>query len=662
MSTLLSGLRAKSLLALLVACLVALLPAGFIGWQLFDGVRNHFGEAFARNHALLNRERILAPISRELALSRRLAHSVLLRQWLRDEANAGKHRQAFLEAEGYRSDFRDQNYFLISHLSHRYYLNDREKPYSEQPRYVLQPGRADDAWFFNTMAETEDYNINVNPDLKLGVTRVWINAIVRDDRRKIGLAGTGLDLSGFLRDFVATREPGVTPMIVDRAGAIQAHPDVRLIAFGSGAGAASSPRTLDSLVATAEVPALKAALTRAEATGGVQTAWVSLDGRRQLLAIAYIPELRWHSLTAVDLAAARIVEAAWLHSALAALVALLVLLLVAYAYAVDRLVLRPLRALRQSAMALAKGDYRVELPPPGRDELGDLTQAFGSMAGRIQAHTEELEDKVRARTLALEQANRDMAASQKKISDSIDYASLIQRALLPDGQLRERLGPHHFVLWRPRDVVGGDFYLFRDGGPRYLVGVVDCAGHGVPGALMTMLARAAFDDAMDRIGIASPAALLTHADGTLRALLRESELPRGIATYMDAGLARVDREARTLRYAGAKIALYWSDGETIGEVRGERRALGHRRVGQYHDHELALEPGRTYYLVTDGFLDQAGGEAGHSLGASRFVDLLRRHAALPMAEQAEALDRALQAYRGPHAQRDDVTVLAFRID
>ena len=131
---------------------------------------------------------------------------------------------------------------------------------------------------------------------------------------------------------------------------------------------------------------------------------------------------------------------------------------------------------------------------------------------------------------------------------------------------------------------------------------------------------------------------------------------------MDVGLAYVERGARRLRYAGARISLYWSDGREVGEIKGTRRAIGDRRVGEYADREIELRPGVTYYLATDGFLDQAGGELGYGFGNTRFARLLQEHARLPMAEQAGALDDALTRYRGGLPQRDDVTILSFRFD
>jgi acetyltransferase-like isoleucine patch superfamily enzyme len=174
------GLRRKSLMALLLACLVALAPAALIGWQVLDGVREHFGRAFSDNFTQLNRQRVLAPVSRELALSQRLADSEVTRRWLRNENDPAARELFFREADGYRRDLLGGAYFIASAASGNYYFND-DKPLSEAPRYTLSPSAADDGWFYATVKSPARYNINVNPDLKLKTTKVWINVQIRED-------------------------------------------------------------------------------------------------------------------------------------------------------------------------------------------------------------------------------------------------------------------------------------------------------------------------------------------------------------------------------------------------------------------------------------------------------------------------------------------------
>ncbi|ARP91940.1 histidine kinase [Bordetella genomosp. 9] len=658
------GLRAKSLLALGLACLLALIPTALLGWHAMEQVREHFGRAYADNFALLSRQRILAPVLRELALSQRFIGSELARDWLLDEKDPAKRERFFREAEGFRDAFRSHAYFLINAASGNYYFNEAGKPLSQSPRYKLRANDPEDRWFYDSLAAKGDYNINVNPDGKLKITRVWFNVIARDNGQPLAIGGASLDLSDFLHEFVGSGEPGVTPIIIDDKGNIQAHPDPALIDYNSGAAAESGRGRIFTVIQDdAGRQALDDALRLAPGTpDAAQSIWVRMQGKRQLMAVSYVPELRWYVLAAVDLHAARIGGTAGLWPAIAAVVLLIGGLLAAFGYAVNRLVLRPIRKLQQSARAIADGRYDVRLPAGGADEIGDLSRAFGVMAEKVRTHTQELEIKVRERTQALEAANRAMASANKKIGDSIDYASLIQQAILPRRQMAQSLGERHFVMWKPRDVVGGDFYVFRPHGENCLLGVMDCAGHGVPGALMTMLVRAALDVAIAETGPADPAAILARTDAAIRGMLADMQLPHALATNTDAGLVYIDRAAGRLAFAGAKISLYESDGAECREHRGARRSLGDKRRGEYANLMLPLAAGTTFYLSTDGFLDQAGGEHGFGFGSTRFVQMLKTVARLPLADQCEALDRALADYRGDLPQRDDITILSFRFE
>jgi serine phosphatase RsbU (regulator of sigma subunit) len=656
------GLRGKSVLALFGTCVLVLLLASVIAWQALESIRSHLGVAYTRNYTLLNRERIIAPVARELALSLRLADSQAVRQWLLDDENPERKSVALQEAESFRRDFNDKSYFIISDVTRHYYFNDTRSPYSDVPRYTLKADDANDAWYFNTMKSDKAFNINVDPDVKLNLTKVWFNVIVKDGERKIGLAGTGLDLTTFLNDFVKTSEAGVTPVIVDVNGAVQAHPDNKRIAFNSATREAVHEQSLFGLLqGEKDVAAARAVLAKAVARPGKAEVFsANLDGKQQLIAVSYIPELKWHVLTAVDLDVAELLDAGLLKWAALVTLALLGLAMAGFVYALNRLVLAPLLRLKQSAQEMAGGNYAVALPPAGNDEIGDLTRAFGAMADKVRRHTEELEETVRDRTQELTRANREMSLAHKKISDSISYASLIQRAILPDRQLTSALGDNHFVLWRPRDVVGGDFYVYREVEGGCLLGVVDCAGHGVPGAFMTMLARAAIDQAIDETGAQDPAAILSRTDAVMRGMLQTDDRRRDIATMMDAGIAYIELASRRVTFAGARIALYWSDGEEIGIAHGARRSIGDRYPGEYRNECVELESSRTFYLTTDGFLDQAGGEKGFGFGNARFVDMLRRHANRPLGEQSGAFASTLADYQGNHPQRDDITMLCFR--
>jgi serine phosphatase RsbU (regulator of sigma subunit) len=673
-------LRTKSMLALVAAFVLALAPTVLVGWEMLERGRAHFGKAYARNFTLLHAERIEAPVSRDLALSRRFADSALLAQWLSDETSARKKSLFFQEAAGYRKAFRGRNYFVVSRQSRAYYLNSPEKPYSRSPRYFLDTENARDAWFFKTMARGKGFNINVDLDVHLGETRVWINVIVRKDGKKIGVAGTGLSLGEFLESFIAIDEPGVTPMILDARGMIQAHPNRELISFGSGAGVERESFYLrDRLAGPEEAARLQAVMESVRSSpGSVETLWAHMKGRPQLLAVTWLPELSWHVVSAVDLKAAEVLEATWVTAIIAGLVAMFGVLLVVFAYGVDKMVLRPLNRLHKSATALADGDYEVLLPPAGNDEIGDLSRAFSHMVEQVKVHTRNLEEKVRERTrklekqsLLLKQAKEaaESATSEKsavldKVMESIQYARTIQQAILTTEAQLEQLAPESFVIWQPKDVISGDMIWSRAHADGFALAVLDCTGHGVPGGVMTMAAVSALDRAASEIGLFDPARVLQNVSRVVRKMLSSRESTGFSEDGLDMGLCVYHRSADKLLYAGSRMHLFYGAGEALVEIKGDRESLGYPSSNPDHPfktHTLSIQKGSRFYLATDGIVDQVGGQSGLPLGKKRFLSFLNTIQDQPMADQREGLCQMFAAFKAGEEQRDDVTVVGFRL-
>lgn len=318
---------------------------------------------------------------------------------------------------------------------------------------------------------------------------------------------------------------------------------------------------------------------------------------------------------------------------------------------IDGRVVTPLALLARQARQIEKEDTTTLLSVRSDDEIGRLAKAFNSVLSDMRRAYGELD-----------KANQQLRHANQQIADSIRYAGVLQRSILPDHQLQETFGDRHFVLWEPKDIVGGDYYLFHSDGGRCLTGVADCAGHGVPGAMMTMMARVGVDRSIQEVGIASPAQVLTRIDASLRSILRDDRGSRAIATSMDMGLVLLDFSQRQLCFSGARISLYWTNGDEIHCITGDNRALCDRRQGTYRDHEVPLLSGYTYYLSTDGFLDQSGGEHGFAVGNERFTAWLIENARKPLQEQRQAFSESLARFRGNHPQRDDITILSFRFD
>jgi len=341
------------------------------------------------------------------------------------------------------------------------------------------------------------------------------------------------------------------------------------------------------------------------------------------------------------------------HAATTSFLAALLVVGVAISYRIVSVrVTGPLsRLVRQSyAIASDEGTSDELLVARGNDEIASLAEAFNAVLLRQRQAIEQV-DSANRRLREVNKPGRRLDPLRRPSAEIHPSRSPAQRALR-SGAFRPLATPGHG---------GGDYYVFHGDGPRCLAGVADCAGHGVPGAMMTMLARAGIDRSIQQVGIESPAAVLQATNAGMHMVLSEAQLSRAIATSMDVGLVFLDFEAQLMRFAGAKISLYWSDGHNVETARGDNRSLWDRRAVTYQDHQIPLLSGFTYYMATDGVFDQAGGDHGFGLGTDRFRDWLLDHAGKPLSEQHEAFTRSLSEFMGEHPQRDDITMLSFRV-
>jgi serine phosphatase RsbU (regulator of sigma subunit) len=268
----------------------------------------------------------------------------------------------------------------------------------------------------------------------------------------------------------------------------------------------------------------------------------------------------------------------------------------------------------------------------------------------------ELENKVEART-------REIAQKNSEIIESIQYAERIQQALLPpDRQLRQAL-PDHFVLYFPRDIVSGDFYWHHQTPEHHFIAVADATGHGVPGALMTIIGHDALNQIVVEQRETEPERILELLDGVVRRALKQDELGASTDDGMDLALCRISADRREVVFAGAGRPLWLMAGDEWREIKGDRKGIGGRHPQKrktFSRHELKLERATVFFLGTDGFSDQPN-EAGKKYGSTRLKELLKTIAALPFARQLEILKSELVDHRGAETQRDDITILGFRL-
>lgn len=650
-----ASLRGRFLVMLSACYVLSALGVVVVFAWLVDDIVQNLGIRFAQKQALYDKTRIEEPILRETTLARTLAASPLLHAWAGNEDDPLLKRQALAELENYRAFFRDGSYFMVLDRSLHYYFNDRAGSYTDQPlRYTLNPATEEDRWYRIAADSPTDYTLNVDHDRALNVTKIWINTVMRGNSGQVlGLAGSGLDLSEFVKDFVGQHQPGITNILLDDSSAIQAHPDPRYIDYRSQSKDATERNTLFKLLSEpADSARLTAALARLRSgQAEVETLFLTVEGRQYLAGVAYLPSMRWFNMTLMDLNS--LIGQRPFLPLLGLLALALLVVLILTAFMLNRLVLRRLARLDVATQRIAEGDYRLDLHDSAHDEIARLSASFQQMATVVHDHTQNLEQKVSQRTT-------ELAASNRQLTDSIHYARLIQSALLPDPARLNATFAEHAVLWRPRDIVGGDFYFLLPQETGCYFGIADCTGHGVPGALMAMLSSALLRQAVQDAPSGDLAAVLTLMEQRLRTMLDTQQT--AVDHSLDIALCYLDPASATLTFAGIGLTLYCAEQGRMQTVSGQRRRLGQRRArpGVAPPVErLPLHAGQHFYLVSDGLTDQSGGPQGFGFGRQRLLATLAQHAAEPLAAQAEALAAALAAYQGDRPQRDDITFFAF---
>jgi len=242
--------------------------------------------------------------------------------------------------------------------------------------------------------------------------------------------------------------------------------------------------------------------------------------------------------------------------------------------------------------------------------------------------------------------------------ESLRYASRIQSAVLPAEEMIGQSTGEHFLIWEPRDIVGGDFFWHHSMPDGYCVIVGDCTGHGVPGAFMTLIACGFLDRALES-GLDRPSLVLSDLHRNLQTLLGQDQADGGTDDGLEAGICFVSETERKLVFSGARFSLFHEHDSEISEVRGDKAGIGYRRFAADTVLVIDLSDSDRLYMTTDGLIDQIGGERRRAFGKKRFLGCLADTKDHSLPQQAEALKKIFDTYQGAEARRDDVTVLGF---
>jgi len=326
-----------------------------------------------------------------------------------------------------------------------------------------------------------------------------------------------------------------------------------------------------------------------------------------------------------------------------------------------------LRRTTDFSHAVAAGDFEADYQPLSEEDM--LGHALLKMRDELGQRERVLEMKVMERTEEVvrqkeevERQSRKVVELYKNVTDSIRYAKRLQESILPpDKRIREML-PQSFVFYRPKDIVSGDFYWFERVEDKVVFAAVDCTGHGVPGAFMSLIGHNGLNQAVKERRRSKPSEVLMDLNRIAYEALHKDREQYLVRDGMDMALCSFDPARGLLEFAGANCPLYLVRDGAVRLFAPDKNAIGSFDLDgkSFTDHHIELRPGDMVYIFSDGYADQFGGPKGKKFLYRRFRELLLEISNHPVDHQRDMLQNAFNGWRGAHEQVDDILVIGMR--
>ncbi len=371
---------------------------------------------------------------------------------------------------------------------------------------------------------------------------------------------------------------------------------------------------------------------------------------------------------------------------------------------------RPVQQLKKILVDLGRGVFPKKQINPSNDEIGEMSVAMNSLVEGLQkttsfahevgqsnfnfpykplsddddlghallkmkdelAETERiLEQKVKERTQEVVKQKDEIDNQKSKleelykdVTDSIRYAKRLQDSILPPKRYIETLFPSSFVLFKPKDIVSGDFYWMNKIGSKHIFAAVDCTGHGVPGAFMSLVGANGLNAAVKEHRLQNPGKILDDLNNYASESLYKQGDENAVRDGMDIAICSIDYKKMLLEYAGAYNPLYIVRDNEIVITKGDKFAIGsfNPYTKSFATHKIPLLSGDIVYVFSDGYADQFGGLKGKKYMYKQFRETLLSIKDLPMEKQRLALDNKIEKWKGSYEQVDDILIIGVQIN
>jgi serine phosphatase RsbU (regulator of sigma subunit) len=374
-----------------------------------------------------------------------------------------------------------------------------------------------------------------------------------------------------------------------------------------------------------------------------------------------------------------------------------------------RSIVKPVHNLRDTLLVLGRGEQPDHKAKVTDDEIGEMSLALNNLVDGLKRTTDFsnqvgsgnfdypysplssedvlghallkmrddlaeneriLEQKVIERTEEvvrqkeeIEKQRQKLEELYKDVTDSIRYAKRLQESILPPDLYVKKILPESFILYKPKDIVSGDFYWFYQRKEQVLFAAVDCTGHGVPGAFMSLVGSNAINQAVKEHEITEPARVLNDINKLSSEALNKGIDKNSLRDGMDISFCALNTETLELQFAAANNPLYLIRKGKLTQVAADPFAIGGFEPGTktYTNKTLQLEKGDSIYIFSDGYADQFGGMKGKKFMYKQFRDMLLEISSMAMSEQRKYLDETIENWRGTFEQVDDMLVIGVRV-
>ena len=546
-------------------------------------------------------------ISRAVETSDIFAKDPLNVEWLKGEERDKESGNLVLnKIDSIANSYDYSNFFIAGVKTKHYYRANAEKNENNRSFITLSESNPEDNWFWKMLKSKKDTELNLGYDTATENTFLYVNTIMGSVDNPVGITGVGVNLSEITKEFKEFKVGKESNLwIVDDKGIIQLS-DIR-----EDIGKECNEFVPKDVVNRFENKSINVA-------EDVKVSQYS-DENNEIIDYAYckLSSSDWTVFYKIPRTESMSLIDSLKINTIINVIIVLVFFMILF-YFISKKIANPYKQAILINM--------------------------------------ELENKVNIRTQELKESNQ-------KVNDSIEYAKRLQESILPSEDDLKRVFKNNFVIWRPRDTVGGDFFWLREIDDVIVLAVGDCTGHGVPGAFMTMTVNAILHNIVTTVNKDDPSIILKELHMQLKQALNKNSNPNSVDDGLDIAIFCIKKKS-SLLYLGANMELYVKRDKEVEILKPQSRGVGYSYIElkeSLNNEIIQIQKGDIFIVTTDGLLHQNGGHKNYPFGKKRLYNMIQECEGIDLDLMKAEFETTLEEYMDNEEQRDDITVFAFKV-